>query len=266
MGGGVSTILLDQPSVESLRVPGSALAVAPDSNDIPHWSRGYVEMALESDVGIERVIVADGVVLLDQRSSTDGVPETADAPSVEATTVLAYTLITRYPPVAVYSVSSEEPGAPQTSSKSPGASVGAINVGTLPNGAKVAVLRRQMNDGLLVVEAGANATDHYVVEPTEAGTPPFEATVMSGVICGFCAVSSSYAAYKVTVGDDFFWFPVTLCVEPTPATSHGDAATQQQFGQIGGDFYVKHNDGTRLHIATALKLCQPWIDHASHNR
>ena len=58
-------------------------------------------------------------------------------------------------------------------------------------------------------------------------------------------------------------FPIRLRDGPTNGAPSGDSAGS--FGQHGSDFYV-NRAGERLHIATALKILQRWVDEVPHNR
>ena len=72
-------------------------------------------------------------------------------------------------------------------------------------------------------------------------------TEVVGVVVEFC--HDALAAYKALGDGDSFWLPASLFVT---LPDEAPARDQGQFGQIGGDFYVKLSDGNREHVQTAF--------------
>ena len=228
-----------------------------DSDDIgiPAWARAHVELALESAAGITHILVRDGLVIINQSTATQAIEETDDSPAIDATVEKMYTIVTN----KCIDV--------QSPFKAVGDTVAEIELCEWNDTAYV-VLKRLRNGSLLVVEAGAAANDHIVVDAPEMVAR--ETTMTRGTIRAFLVTSTSHAAYLVEVGHGTFWVPVMqlVAVANTSSIAHGQrlSESEEKIGQVGGDFYIRDAAGRRLHIATALKIYQPWIDHASHNR
>ena len=249
--GGVSTVLLD-----GFCFPSPERSVKPDHASIPEWAREHVEIASDSDSGVTRVLVTEEAIILDQTHIAEAAPETEEEPGDDHHEQPMFTLVTRK------SLVFDET---KSHVKAMGASV-EIDVAVTSAGVAIAVLQKLPNGGLLVSDAFAPEDDHYHIEPPEDGSPPLSLTTTTGVVRGYIMARKEYSAYEVQVGENFFWIPVSSFVleqAPPPAAS---ASHEVRFGQIGGDFFVRQRDGSRLHIATALKLLQGWVDHASHNR
>ena len=257
----ISTIVLSDACAGSFVFPASVQRFAPDDDDlltsVPEWAQEYVIMKLESDSGVAEVIVLDdGLVVLDERDVTAAQPELDDAPAVDGSVALCYTAI-----VTAGRLSIESPA------KAVGTSVSGIQVAILSCGTPVALLARQMNEAQLVIEAGADATDHYVIPPTDAGDSAIEMSEATGVVQEFCQLSDSYAAYKIGVAGSLFWLPVSLfATGPHSDNEPPSNESKGEFGQIGADFYCRLANGNREHVDTTLRKCQTWIDHVSHNR
>ena len=229
----------------------------------------------------DQVIICDEeLVVLDERVDLPGVEESEDHPAVEASVELHYTVI-----VKTHRLSVGSPG------KAIGTAVTGVEVGTTASGTSVAVLKRQMNGAVLVIEAGACLADHYLIQPSETAAaaargasggpdadghadpnadthtePPHSTAITSGVIIGFCRLSEAYAAYKTDADGSSYWLPITLFTDSDATTTTATDDNEKQFGQIGGEFYVRLANGKREHVQTALRKCQTWVDHASHNR
>ena len=228
-----------------------------DSDDIgiPAWARAHVELALESAAGITHILVRDGLVIINQSTATQAIEETDVSPAIDATVEKMYTIVTN----KCIDV--------QSPFKAVGDTVAEIELCEW-NGTAYVVLKRLRNGSLLVVEAGAAANDHIVVDAPEVVAR--ETTMTRGAIRAFLVTSTSHAAYLAEVGHGTFWVPVMqlVAVANTSSIAHGRrlSESEEKIGQVGGDFYIRDAAGRRLHIATALKIYQPWIDHASHNR
>ena len=225
-------------------------------DDVPAWARSHVELALDSAAGVTHILARDGIVVINQSNTTEAVEETSDSPGTEANVERMYTVVTN---------KCADVHAPF---KAVGDIVDEIELCVLGDGTSYVVLKRLMNGKLLVVPAGAAANDHIVIDAAEMTAR--ETTMARGVIREFLVTSTSHAAYLVEVGSCAFWVPVVLLVAvayTSPvASSQRLGESEEKFGQVGGDFYIRDAAGRRLHIATALKIYQPWIDHASHNR
>ena len=248
---GVSTVLLG-----GFRFPSSGRFVKPGDASIPAWALGHVEIAADSDSGVMRVLVTAESIILDQTHIVEAAPETEEEPGNHHHEQPMFTLVTRQ------SLVFDET---KSHAKAMSASV-EIDVAVTSAGVAIAVLQKLPNGGLLVSDAFAPEDDHYHVEPPEDGSPPLSLTSTMGVVRGYIMARQGYSAYEVQVGEDFFWVPVSSFVLEQPPPSAAPASQEVRFGQIGGDFFVRQKDGTALHIATALKLLQGWVDHASHNR
>ena len=133
-------------------VGAGQIAAEADAAIIPDWARSQIALTAQCDAGVARIIVSDNTVLLHHDTSTSAVPETADALAEGATAQHTYTSLT------TKQLDVHVPG------KQCGAPVGSIDVVTLNDGTKVAVLKRQLNGSLLVIEAATSASDHYVIE------------------------------------------------------------------------------------------------------
>ena len=269
----VATIALGGAAAESAVFPESLLRIDPyddaddDSDDgtvldsalesVPEWALAHVHMQLESDSTIvHQVIVCDDeLVVLDERAVVPGLEESRDQPAVEESVALHYTVIAKTHRLAV-----ESPG------KAFGTTVSGVEVGTTAGGANVAMLKRQMNGAVLVIEAGACVADHYIIQPPETAESKCAMAIASGTVVEFCLVDEAYAAYKIDVDGSKYWLPVALFVDRADEATATEESNEERLGQIGGDFYVRLANGQREHVATTLKKCQTWIDHASHNR
>ena len=295
----VATIAVGGVAADSVSLPASCRRIelyddssdgsGDDSNDgdswlgsVPAWALEHVLMQVESTSTIvHQVIICDEeLVVLDERVDLPGVEESEDHPAVEASVELHYTVI-----VKTHRLSVGSPG------KAIGTAVTGVEVGTTASGTSVAVLKRQMNGAVLVIEAGACLADHYLIQPSETAAaaargasggpdadghadpnadthtePPHSTAITSGVIIGFCRLSEAYAAYKIDADGSSYWLPITLFTDSDATTTTATDDNEKQFGQIGGEFYVRLANGKREHVQTALRKCQTWVDHASHNR
>ena len=174
-----------------------------------------------------------------------------------------------------------------------------VNV-LLDNEVDVALIHEYDDGSRVVIESDAPAHDHYTLalaqaalsvessieaptataDPPPTGqsavaepTTPTTADVSFGRIISYCAVSANYACVSVETARGRFWVPVGVAVQaPSPSVERADVAaadrgsdSEPKFGQHGGDFYVNRG-GERLHISTALKILQRWVDQVSHNR
>jgi hypothetical protein len=156
--------------------------------------------------------------------------------------------------------------AVESPGKAFGTTVSGVEVGTTAGGANVAMLKRQMNGAVLVIEAGACVADHYIIQPFETAESKCAMAIASGTVVEFCLVDKAYATYKIDVDGSKYWLPVALFVDRADEATATEESNGERLGQIGGDFYVRLANGQRGHVATTLKKCQTWIDHASHNR
>lgn len=295
----VATIAVGGVAADSVSLPASCRRIelyddssdgsGDDSNDgdswlgsVPAWALEHVLMQVESTSTIvHQVIICDEeLVVLDERVDLPGVEESEDHPAAEASVELHYTVI-----VKTHRLSVGSPG------KAIGTAVTGVEVGTTASGTSVAVLKRQMNGAVLVIEAGACLADHYLIQPSETAAaaargasggpdadghadpnadahtePPHSTAITSGVIIGFCRLSEAYAAYKIDADGSSYWLPITLFTDADATTTTATDDNEKQFGQIGGEFYVRLANGKREHVQTALRKCQTWVDHASHNR
>ena len=228
--------------------------VASDAAEIPSWARGHIALCEESDGGVARVLIAESLVVIDQSTTTAAAPETETSPAIDATVEHTFIAVTTKP-VGVCA-----PGKQMRTSVQ-------VTLGALDDGTHVAVLKRNMNGSVMVIEPEQPPCHHYLLQPPSSSEQPVQTTVETGVISAFRASSDDgYTSYGVATPYGFFWLPAVLFVESTEISKDDDQTGSATFGQVGGDFYVKMSDGSRRHIATALKLFQPWIDHASHNR
>ena len=138
---------------------------------------------------------------------------------------------------------------------------------TVHDHATVALIHGFQDGSCIVIESGAFPDDHYKIAAEDAGDA--RPGQIDGVAVAYSCCTASYAAVLIRNVRGEFWIPVALCrtsqgpQEPSDANgSEGNAPT---FGQIKGDFYV-NKDGKRMHIATALKILQRWVDQVSTNR
>ena len=151
----------------------------------------------------------------------------------------------------------------------------AVSVELGLNGAPtVAVLHRYEDRSQGVIEADAIAADDHYNMPPPPPPPSVAATTttttaIGGRVISCCTCSAVFSAVLVETTRGKFWVPTTLAFPvqlrdgPTDGAPSEDSAGS--FGQHGSDFYV-NRAGERLHIATALKILQRWVDEVSHNR
>ena len=222
----------------------------PDDASIQEWAREHVEIASESDAGVTCVLVAEDGVILDQTHIVEASEETEEEPGDDHHEQAMFTLVTRK------ALQFDESKAHV---RAMGASV-EIDVAVASSGVPIAVVQKLPNGGVLVSEAFTTEDDHYYIEPPLS----LSLTTTTGVVRGYVMASKEYSAYEVQVGDNYFWIPVASFVSGSVPELETELGLR--FGQIGGDFFVRQKDGSRLHVATALKLLQGWVDHASHNR
>ena len=137
--------------------------------------------------------------------------------------------------------------------------------------AAVALIFEHCDGSRIVIEAGAAVHDYYTIEsePGESGASEPGASPLDGRITAYCCTSEDYAAVEVETAQGKFWLPVTLA-SPRAYSTGGEQGAEEsgstsQFGQHGSDFYVNRG-GEKMHITTALKILQRWVDEVSHNR
>lgn len=137
--------------------------------------------------------------------------------------------------------------------------------------ATVAVIHRFQDGSCVVIEDGAFGDDHYKIAAED--TEDLCASEVGGVVVAYSCYAATYAAALIKNSRGEFWIPVALLRTSQASAELGDASGSDDanakdtpaFGQIGGDFYV-NKDNKKMHIATALKILQRWVDQVSTNR